>query len=79
MSLAKCPKCGHRRFDMWAWACERRQCGLFAVGSCDWGGCGKETVALRFLPDDGSGKPGWLSVCRSHNARAVQTFLLVAS
>jgi len=27
MSLAKCPKCGYRRYDTWAEACERRQCG----------------------------------------------------
>lgn len=25
--LAKCPKCGHKRYDTTAEACERRQCG----------------------------------------------------
>ena len=27
MPLTKCPKCGHRRYDPWADACERRACG----------------------------------------------------
>jgi hypothetical protein len=37
-----------------------------ATFTCDWGRCDKESVMLRWSPS----YPGWLSVCKSHMARA---------
>jgi hypothetical protein len=39
-------------------------------GSCEWGGCDGEAIAVRWN-DTGDGMTGWLAVCGRHVAGAL--------